>query len=921
MVRPDCKWDGFGTILHAMKKHGKSAPWPVPGEALVADLNQLFQAAADRMPSPKGSGLRFPTTSPLKGARKALRRALGLQESWSDWCKGEWPADSPYMHVTYTEALVKFLGGSPEHNRKFKVTSYLQNAKEIHGYLVSDQELAPKVEDTRKRLETYLSTLLQLGRRAPIETGSAHAVARDDNSEPETNFRESLTANVECENNYVGMQCDANLENRRIVGSLDELRHEQDARIVPAGLRALEYKVRTRPPSSNAYDQEKQTLYGGRSDLSLGFTVHDYVAANFAFQRSISEQISNAIIEADDSFTSHTIVARRGQGKSIALAQILARLSSTAGFWTFWSINDRTADPRNKTPDPENTSPFVCEEDRDGRAVKSYFRLLEHCGCVPRRLVFLFDDFSNRQLADARAISRFHRLCEDYAKQENRAISFVLSASHRSHSLSSPKNTLALTLDEADEQRLYTMLVETKPNWIKKRYPLDKMLSTFLEEKRHIKDDVQSFADFIIRNSTPLDEFTPRWWFSDLQAEPQASRKVLPIIAASQLLDLALPAHIAHHIAGLQIGLTKNLTDMSSRISPQKRDDNFPAEDQWDGYVLSSAYQARSLLDRERKLNALFLREAFLEIVSLSLARAKDQLDLWFVTDEEYLRHLLHRLSKKDHNRLSGLVAGPSLAAELFATYGETIVTVLRRHVDSNRYARWAGTLSRLGAFSRLGADGQFGGDRQSPERYVCELCCEVIALGVGSVNSPQAFVLLMKAIESLCRSFDKESQVIKLAQDALRTIDLDIILSAALDEKDSQQERRANEVLHVYVSFLLSVPDADKREVRSHILRLYENAEKTLLGRGVRLDAANYLKRSDVLIPRYGMEGRYDNRDVELCAHYLRLARQTVLSQFREQGLWRRSVERSVRTFERRFHRSIEKRNEAVAKSATEMR
>ena len=873
--------------------------YPAPDASLIELLNKLLREAANKMLS--GKDLRFPSPQrTTRGSIEVIRAKLGnFQEHWSDWSLGKWPEDEPLAHPEYTNALLEFLKGSFGH-KKFEPEAFKQNAKDVHAFLVSKPDRAETVKQARKLLESYKATILgkEPSWTPPLEL-SADAVLAEDGLDVDGDSKNDVVIPPGTPTRidpriYSGAQREAfHPETRRIVATLAELEREK-SHLIPTGLPALEYQVGRDPGASEGVDEQKRLLYGGLSDISLGFTVHDYVAAKFSFQRSVSEQIASLVINAAEDFTSHTIIARPGQGKSLALAQILARLTSTSGLWTFWSIQISMSD-RAKS------APFRCDE--DVRAIENYFRLLERCECFPKRLIFLFDDFSNRPRSDAPAITRFHRWCQEYSEQEGRPISLVFSANDRRHTLSSGNDTMDLIIDEADEQRLFTVLTETKPIVVRKRSSLDEMLVVHFEEKRHIKDDVQSFSDFIIRHSDRVDDFTPNW-ITDLESESSISLKVLPAIAASQLLDLALPEHIAHRIAELGTASPKSLADVSRRISRQRRAGNDPADDRWDGYVLISPYHARSLLDGLKKLNENFLKEMFFEIVGHSLSRAKIDLKRWNLTDEGYVRHLFHRLARKVFNRLDRLADGPSIADELFATYGETIAGNLRTQFDPDLCARWAGTFSTLNLF------GRFGIDRESPERYVFELCRDVVFSREKSVLSPQAFVLSMESMEALCKSFRHEKSVIELARNAEGAINLDAVLLAALDGSDSQWERRANEVLHSYVKFSLAVPNQNRWEACRRVLEVYEGAERIFATKRAQLDAANYLELANCVWMR-----KNNKDDVELRAHYLRLARHSVLSQFRQQGMWNRRVQNQIRAFERDYRHGVEAMNMADAK------
>ena len=86
---------------------------------------------------------------------------------------------------------------------------------------------------------------------------------------------------------------------------------------LPLSLASLEFELRpwTRGPAVRA---QKEALYGGMARLRLGPL--GFAALDLIFERSLTDKIHSQITALSQDFSSHTVVARPGQGKSIPVS-------------------------------------------------------------------------------------------------------------------------------------------------------------------------------------------------------------------------------------------------------------------------------------------------------------------------------------------------------------------------------------------------------------------------------------------------------------------------------------------------------------------------------------------------------------------------------------------------------------------------
>jgi hypothetical protein len=178
-------------------------------------------------------------------------------------------------------------------------------------------------------------------------------------------------------------------------------------------------------------------LYGGFHPNRLDLTALDFTVLGFPFERNVAGRLCSNINHSQECFSSHAIVARPGQGSSIALAQTLLKLCAGIGHFAFWTF--------------DHAAPFGCEQDIS--SIQNYFSIFDRVGQLPKRLIFAFDDLSKRSQGDRKRINAFQNWCQEYAHREKRNISFLFSLNDEGYSLSPERNTITLNLEEDEERR------------------------------------------------------------------------------------------------------------------------------------------------------------------------------------------------------------------------------------------------------------------------------------------------------------------------------------------------------------------------------------------------------------------------------------------------------------------------------------
>jgi hypothetical protein len=843
----------------------------------VEDLLDLAMGMLD------GSSTRFRYHRDGDPSIEEVRDALGLQHRWGFWRAGKWRRiGSVNQQRRFTNVLLDFFSGTLTDKHftdpgNYGVRSFRnrkEEAAEIFNFLQVNrpEQLKQAVEG----LTSYSAYLVK------ISSAKRIGVSYPSQAELGSNLHRTDSSVIPFHVNggsYSGTQQNFSDPRTRVIfRCLNEAIDSQGNPDAPKSLSSLDFELR--PYSvGQAILNQKLALYGG-IPIS-GLTPLGFAALKLTFARSLSNQVYSAITDNSQAFSSHTIVAPPGQGKSIALAQVLLRLCETPGYWTFWSL--------------DCTRSFACEASH--RSVEKYFSLFRDLACAPRKIVFIFDDMQRRSAADYEAIYGFHSWCEHYRSERAIDISFLCSSTDPRQSMSPERNTLPLRLDLDDENRLYEILTEAQPIIVKKNYDTLDDLLVVQPGKDDWKDDVQSLTDFIVQHSRPIREFAPGW-FSDLKDETPLAQRILPTIAVSQLLDLPLPEHITYHIAGLDeedFNQSKTtLLSSSHRISHVVAGGD-ERIDAWSGYELRAPYYARSLLRRLGRLERSFIKQAISQILECSLARAEQDFFLWSATDAEFVRHVFQRVAKRKFGRLAGITDGDRIADEIFQQHGAKIAHILKSQRAIVNCARWAGTFSYL---LPQKAGGSLGSETHTVEHVVFDLCSHVLT-EAQLVASSRDFVPLMWTLRALCLRFGSEAEVRNLATAAQERINLEGVIRSVTTARDPEWQRRANEVLLSYVKFLMAVPGRTKSEISRDVFKTYNQIERKFCPQ-LRFDAGNWIQRADVVLIR-------NEHDVGLRGYYLAQARQVIMAQVRQQAKWKSDLDDRIINFERRYRQSVD--------------
>jgi hypothetical protein len=417
------------------KRREHSPPDPVFNA--VADL---FDWAANGVADPEAPHLLKYSDSKGKASPDALRFAVGLSGRWNFWPNASWQGgDVPMRQYYYNRVLIELFSGEPK-SHPFDNGEANKNAILIFEYLRKDypEELNSAVQFLKQYSADLLKNNKSAG-KADRSSGKPTIAVEQTRSLPS---RETAA--------FIGVQKDTSREQTAAINRcFKDVLVNADASDVPSSLSSLSFQLKHRTKGPALRDQ-KSVLYGRIPDAKLTLGPADFVDLKLTFNRTLSDKLFSYIGKLSDPFSSYTILARPGQGKSIALAQVLLNLLSTPGYWTFWSFDTNVA--------------FECEN--GVKCIEKYIDLFRQSKCIPRRLIFIFDDIDRR--SDYDAIHAFHSYCEQYSIANQMAISFLLSLTD--YNLSITDNVFQLSLDTDDENRLYEVLLTEEPRMAGKAF-------------------------------------------------------------------------------------------------------------------------------------------------------------------------------------------------------------------------------------------------------------------------------------------------------------------------------------------------------------------------------------------------------------------------------------------------------------------
>jgi hypothetical protein len=839
-----------------------------PDQWVVSALDNLFEAAF-RIKRTDGRPY-FPGGALGRASKIGARDMFITESRYSNWCLGHFRDKKAGSQRSQTMMFIDVLSG--QRLEAHILTGTIEEAKAIFDFWSKNQtfdDQRRKVIPALKAYASYLDQLvdewelLQVTKRID---GAPSAIASDINpAVVKAIAGPSLDGAL-----YSGIQ--ANFVDDRtsqLFSALDHAATGSDGIAAgTASLAKLDFRLPT-ITSSAWVAEERHRLYGGLRHARILSPI-ECASLGLSVKRTICATITRDVTQSNHHFTSHTVVSRPRQGKSLVLAEIILRLCNSQGFFTLWSFD---------------TGKSIAAQ--DNASLDMFLEIFSRLGQFPTRLVFLFDDFSKRPRDEMERLYTFQNLCRSYAEQQRIGISFILSADDARKSISPDENTIELRLEKEEEEELYRVITDAHSGIAEKRFAtLDDLLAEY-PEKRYYKDDVQSFIDFVRGHSIPLREFTAGKVEHKTEGSPVAP-DTLAILAVSQVLDLSLPAHLAiemvNALESVHVADEAEFMKISELICWT---DKQSATD-WSGFALPSAYRARSLLVGQNKLDRTFVKQVLSEIIFRSLEHAKADLRSWTVKDSEYVRHIFQRLAKDKLYVLPELEEKRDIADGLFQDFGYEIASLLHNLNDTRAYAKWAGTFSSLGLLRQDNAFDVIG-------RTLHHLCSKAVAGHRGRhIANTDVFVPLMRAVRWLLQNFRANRDVRTLAFSIKRIVDLDQLLIALAKSGSVDWERRANEVLHSYIRFISLSHRGPRKELDEQLFAILRSAEAHLAEHEFSFDAGNAAACAEVAT------------DNKTCARYLIDASHRVRSYAREEGSWKRKVDALTRKFEERLGCSI---------------
>ncbi|MBV9992960.1 MAG: toll/interleukin-1 receptor domain-containing protein [Alphaproteobacteria bacterium] len=614
--------------------------------------------------------------------------------------------------------------------------------------------------------------------------------------------------------------------------------------------------------------QQKFILYGGFTPATvLNLSVLEMEAAQLTFKRDSAHHIAASIIAQPGGFSAYTILARPGQGKTIALAQIVARLCREPGLVTFWRLDQHDLPPLDRQTELD--------------ALYDAFR---KAGAMPRKVTFVIDNISNNE--EAGCLFRFYSKAKAFSDAIGASVSIVTATIDDEVTLASAsENLVQLMLTPAEEERVFHALTEAPPIVAYKRFDTYADMLLRHPRKRDYENDVPSFIEYVLKNSTPAPQFRESW-FSDIQQESDAAQRAIAFLAASQIFGLAVPHRLTSAALaneGIR-GDANAIARLSHRISRVKGD--------WPGFALTSGYRAQIVLRSLGKLDKDFILATFRETMRSSIEFAEANTQAWVVQEVEYIRHIFQRLTKmqfypipevKNEDRLD-------IADALIADFGSRIIDILHRAADERLYAQWAGTLCMLRSFRMRD---------KSLAVEVRRLCERAVGDDGAHIRDPKTLTMVLRAARQLAKVYGNGGDILNLTDKIVAFSNFERVLTAQVAVSSPDTELRCNALLHAYVLFERARwgnksepgPEGKKR-----IGALYAHADRQFRGKELHLDVGNLLQWADV-VP---VETEYNRR---MKAQLLKSA-EIELRRRPHRAAWAKDFNKARDSFERTFGR-----------------
>ena len=215
--------------------------------------------------------------------------------------------------------------------------------------------------------------------------------------------------------------------------------------------------------------------------------------------------------------------------------------------------------------------------------------------------------------------------------------------------------------------------------------------------------------------------------------------------------------------------------------------------------------------------------------------------------------------------------------------------------------ARYAGTFVSSPAYMKIKRK-SFSVDTVEIEHWVLSLCQAVLGRRNRIVET-HVIVPLLKAIRYLYWKFPTEGLVRELAATAENAIALEEALEKVIGSGGTGWQRRANETLTSYVSFIGAKAvaegpadkDSSKFGMKKAMAEAYDRVQGMFPSDRLPLDAANLLERSKLVFIR----SKRDTTRIMERAQLLRDAEFAIRNDVRNQGEWSNRLRELVRAFE----------------------
>ncbi|WLQ16817.1 metallophosphoesterase [Hahella aquimaris] len=608
--------------------------------------------------------------------------------------------------------------------------------------------------------------------------------------------------------------------------------------ISPAGCYPLNHEYRVfngKLPTvgrSEAEALEKATLFGGRSkENSLRFTAIKSTIAKHSFDRQLVDTVCEEIRDFSASVRSYSIRSPHGAGLSIALAQVVRDLYQEEHIKVFWTIDDlpKTSELLDKLS--EETAEMYYSY------VSSRFQHIQN-------IVFVIDDVSEVEPALAHNLLIFRDHLKDLVSESScPSVTFVFGSFGDIPTLSED-GTFDLKLTEVDRNRCYEKMALHAPQMIEGLPGGVAEILKLHPESKGFRDDAQAFIDFLLEHGRPK-VVAANHWLARIDDLSENDKNILAKIATSQLIGLSIEESVVKKLFSSYFPAElDNAEQLARRVRGLTL---VPGE--WSGIGLSCARRARSILERLSKFSFDYMRATYSELIGTALDNADKNTKAYSL---EFARHIFQRLSKNEFYQFE---EKSRLSRELL----EEHLTKLRLSSEGWEMfekAKWAGTLSAV--LTQTPAMIR-SSDLCLTETYTFILAlCESARVPLSDLNDasvPRILLSLYRANRRMLMWASEEDlqsvqRVTKGLQYSCTTEDLCSIVNNILSSGAAERAYRANELVHARFQFEDAAQGKKNYSYYKSMKLFFSKVENVFKQNACEIDAANWLKKSEYVIP-----------------------------------------------------------------------